>query len=71
MDEYRELIRQQKASGFDIAVQCDLSQKIVPDYCDDNLVDACLLQFPYGCGGMNETRVKGDGTYTTKILVKM
>jgi hypothetical protein len=42
-------------------------KEAVADYRDNNLVNACLLQFPYGRGGMNERRLRSDGTYTTNI----
>ena len=70
MEEYRDMIRAQKESGFDIALRCDLSKEIVKDYKDDNLVNACLLQFPYGFGGMNKKRLKGHGTRTNFVHVE-
>jgi hypothetical protein len=33
----------------------------------DEFVNACLLQFPYGVGGMNDKREKPDGSFKQEM----
>jgi hypothetical protein len=48
-----------------------LIKEAIVDYKDDNLVDACLLQFPYGRGGMHENRrTYKRGVYSTNIDIE-
>jgi hypothetical protein len=67
VEEFIDLIRQMKQGGFDMEFQCDLQGEAVSDFKDNNSVNACLLQFPYGRGGMHELRLKGNGSFTTKV----
>ena len=50
--------------------QYDSIKEAAADYKDNNLVNACILQFPYGRGGMNEKRLKPNGSITTSIDIK-
>jgi hypothetical protein len=44
-------------------MQAELIKNSVVDYQENNLVNACLLQFPYGRRGLKEKRIlKVDGT---------
>jgi hypothetical protein len=67
VEEFKDLIRQLKQGSFDIEFQCDLQREAVSDFKDNNLVNACLLQFLYGRGGMHKLRLKGNGSFTTKV----
>ena len=35
------------------------------DYMENNFVNACILQFPYGRGGFDELRKRPDGSFIT------
>ena len=70
LEKFRELVKQAKLKGFDLDFQCDLSKEIVADFKDNNLVNACLLQFPYGRGGIHELRKKGDGSMSSKTHIE-
>ena len=70
MEEYCALVREQKNAGYNISMLCDLSRQIVRDNEDDNLENACLLQFPYGYGGMNTSRMKRNGTRSSNVSVE-
>ena len=35
---------------------------------ENNFVDACILQFPYGRGGLDELRKKPDGSFITSSI---
>ena len=45
-------------------------KEAVADFRDNNLVNACLLQFPYGRGGMHEQRQNGNGSFTTSTDIE-
>ena len=70
LEKFRELVRIAKSKGFDLDFQCDLSKEIAADFKDNNLVNACLLQFPYGRGGIHELRKKGDGSMSSKTHIE-
>ena len=67
IDDFQEIVREAALNGYDIEYRCNLLKEAVSDYKDNNLLNACLLQFPYGRGGMHESRLKADGTITTEI----
>ena len=52
--------------GFDVEFEADLQKSFVTDGDADIIVDACLLQYPYGIGHMYERRKLQDGLWTTK-----
>ena len=48
----------------------DLNKQAVHSFRDNNLINACLLQFPYGRGGIQEKRLAEDNeSYCAKILI--
>jgi hypothetical protein len=54
----QELVQDATINHRDIACRLNIIKEAVPDYKDNNFVNACILQFPYGRGGMHETRLK-------------
>jgi hypothetical protein len=56
-----------KTSNMDISVKLDLEKNFANDD-SDIFLSACLLQFPYGRGGLNATRFTGNdsGSLTDK-----
>ena len=62
---FEEYVKEAKLSNLSFHLYSDFQKNYVPDYKDDNLVNACLLQFPYGRGGLNEDRRDSQGEYTT------
>ena len=64
LSEFQEMIQAANRNGFDLQFRCDLLKEAVSDFKDNNLVNACLLQFPFGRGGMHEARLKHDGSFT-------
>jgi hypothetical protein len=67
INDFQEIAKEAAINGYDIEFRLHLFKEAVSDYKDDNLVNACLLQFPYGRGGMDEEHVKPDGTITSNI----
>ena len=57
IEDFKLLLQEAKGHGYDFELQADLLRESVSDYKDNNLVNACLLQFPYGVGGLNEERM--------------
>ena len=46
--------------GYTLEFRNNLNKQAVCDYKDHNLINACLLQFPYGRGGIDENRLLED-----------
>ena len=60
VDDFKEMINQAKMNSYDIEFQTNLQKKAFSrDLGIDFLSNACLLQYPYGRGGMSEIRMKG------------
>ena len=70
LQHFQELIRAAQMSGYDLEVRNHFLKEAVHDFKDNNLVNACLLQFPYGRGGLHEVRLKGDDSSTTSTDVE-
>ena len=66
LEDFQEMVRSAKSSGYNVEFQCNLLKEAVSDFKDNNLVNACLLQFPFGRGGMHELRTKPDGSLTNQ-----
>ena len=67
LEKYHELVKKAKTNGHDIEVHFDLVREATRDYQGNNLVNACLIQFPYGNGGLHERRMKSDGSITERV----
>lgn len=65
--KYRELVKQAVKAGYNLEVKNNFIREHVVDYKDDNLVNACLLQFPYGRGGLHELRARWNGSLTRSV----
>jgi hypothetical protein len=50
--KFQELVQAAMQCGYDLAFKSSLMTEAVTDFKDNNLVNACLLEFPYGRGGM-------------------
>jgi hypothetical protein len=70
LQAFNDLVKQVSASGYDIGFRSNLIKEAVSDFKDNNLVNACLLQFPYGRGGMHELCVQGNGNYSTNTDIQ-
>ena len=70
IERFNELLKVASTNGYDIAFKSNLMKEAVPDYKDNNLVNACLLQFPYGRGGMQEVRLNSNGSFTSSTDIE-
>ena len=52
--------------GHSVELQAELEFNFVKETDSHVLLNSGLLQFPYGIGGMNETRLLHDGSFTTR-----
>ena len=64
---FQSFVEEMARKGYDVEFKADLQKKFVDTDNNDQLMNACLLQFPYGVGGMNETRLVSNGKRTTKV----
>ena len=65
-EDFKQYVEDMAKSGYDVEFQADLQKDFVTEGDAEVLLDACLLQFPYGFGAMNERRKLHDGSWTTK-----
>ena len=65
-DSFKEYVEEMARKGFKVEFQAEHEKKFVSDGDAEILLDACLLQFPYGVGHMNEERQLQDGSWTEK-----
>jgi Helitron helicase-like domain at N-terminus len=71
IEELQQIVHESNVNHHDIACRFDLLKESVRDYRDENLVNACLLQFPYGYGGMHEKRKTLTGKITESIDIQL
>jgi len=64
---FKEYVDEKVRNNFDVELCLDLEKEYMKKGDGDLLVSACLLQFPYGIGGMDETRRKQDGSYSDYV----
>jgi hypothetical protein len=69
LEKFQQLVQAATENGYDLALQSSIMKEAITDeaitnFKDNNLVNACLLQFPYGRGGMHEQRRKVNGSFT-------
>jgi hypothetical protein len=64
--DFKGFIDEMHRRGFNIELQVDLAKKFVNGSDGDQLISSCLLQFPYGIGGLEEERQLPDGSFTEK-----
>lgn len=70
IEDLQNIVHESNINHNDIACRFNLLKESVKDYKDNNLVNACLLQFPYGCGGMHEKRRTTKESITETIDIQ-
>ena len=63
---FKEYVQEMAKDGFTVEIQSTLEKKFTKDSDDNILLDACLLQYPHGIGGMEEGRLLHDESITNK-----
>ena len=69
-DGFKEYVTEMAQRGYKVEFQANIQQKYVRGDDPDLLVDSCLLQFPYGIGGMNDTRMLKDGSFSDRADIE-
>jgi hypothetical protein len=59
IDAFQEVIQEATKEGYQIECRMSILSNAVNDYQENNLSKACLLQFPYGIGGLDDERITG------------
>jgi hypothetical protein len=62
---FKQKVKDLKEKGFEFELKVDIEHEFVNGAALDEFVNACLLQFPYGVGGINDKREKPDGTFAS------
>lgn len=70
IEELQEIIQAATINNHSISLSLDILKESVQDFKDNNLTNACLLQFPYGKGGMHEERFSARNNFITYIDIK-
>jgi hypothetical protein len=59
--KFDSILQKAKADGYALALRCAQSiGECTSEFNNNNIVNSCLLQFPYGLGGVRAHRYKGD-----------
>jgi hypothetical protein len=66
---FKVFAEKMKERNFNVEFKANLEKKFVKESDSDQLIGACLLQFPYGVCGMDETRRKYDDSLATGAVV--
>jgi hypothetical protein len=56
LQDFQRVVKEATEMGYKIECRMSVITAAVDDYKEKNLVNACLLQFPYGRGGLDEER---------------
>ena len=65
LSKFQDLVVQSLQNGFNPAFQCNLEKPACYNHKDNNFVNSCLLQFPFGVGGPDELWKKPDSSFVT------
>ena len=66
----QELVYEGAINNRNLQYHCNLLKESVQDYKDKNLVNACLLQFPFGRGGIHEQRFTSKDRTSETICIQ-
>ena len=65
-EAFREYVKKMQEQQYNVELQIDLAKEFCRGSDGDQLVNACLLQFPFGIGGLEETRYDAKGVLQCK-----
>ena len=68
LSNFQDLLVQSLQNGFDPVFWCNLEKSACYDHRDNNFVNSCLLQFPFGIGGPHELWKKPDGSFVSTSI---
>ena len=65
-EDFKAFVEEMREKHYDVQFKAEIEREFVTCSDGDHLIGACLLQFPYGVGSLNETRLLEDGKLTSK-----
>ena len=68
INKFKDLVAEKVRNGYNLEFHPKVEKTPCFDYMENNFVNACILQFPYGRGGFDELRKKPDGSFTTSSI---
>jgi hypothetical protein len=69
-NDFKLFIDNMHHAGYNIHLKINLAKQFVQGSDGDQLISSCLLQFPYGLGGLDERRQLPDGSFTLKSYLE-
>jgi len=65
---FKQYVEQMQEQGYDPEFKMELTRELLKGTSgNDELVECCLLQFPYGIGGVEEQRILSDGSFKSRL----
>ena len=68
IEEFQDFAKKVTENGFTIEARSNLIREFCKEHNGDNFTKGCLLQYPYGRGGISEYRAEGRGGGRTKCI---
>ena len=63
INKFKDLVAENVRNGYNLEFHHKVKKTACFDYMENNFVNACILQFPYGRGGFDELQKKPDGSF--------
>ena len=68
INKFKDLVAENVQNGYNLEFHHKVEKAACYDYMENNFVNPCILQFPYGRGGFDELRKKPDGSFITSSI---
>ena len=68
INKFKDLVAENVRNGYNMEFCHKVKKTDCFDYMENNFVNACILQFPYGRGGFDELRKRPDGSFITSSI---
>ena len=63
INKFKDLVAENVKNGYNLEFRHKVEKTACFDYMENNFVNACIHQFPYGRGGFDELRKRPDGSF--------
>ena len=68
INKFKDLVAERVRNGYNLEFRHKVEKTACFDYMENNFVNACTLQFPYGRGDFDELQKKPDGSFITSSI---